>query len=104
MESAEPEVRRRHVEKTLDPLDHLAGCFVGKRNGKDMPGFDTVGDKIGDFRGQIAGLTTSGPGQNKRRPGDVFDSLPLFRIECCKIDNPFQSRTFLSLHQPAPGR
>ncbi len=63
------------------PLPHLLGRLVGEGNGQDLPGFDPLGQEVGDPVGQDLGLPAAGPGQNQKGAGTMLDRFPLLLIK-----------------------
>src|SRR5208337_1572761 len=65
-----------------NPLFHLVGSFVGERHrqdvlGWDWPGFDQIGNPVGDD----AGLAAAGSCQDQQRPFRLFYRSALLGIK-----------------------
>ena len=82
VERADPHVLCCRADKIADPLFHLAGSLVGKRDGQDALRMHAFAiDEMRDAMGEHAGLARAGTCHHKQRPAGMHDSVELIGVE-----------------------
>ena len=87
MEGAHPHATGTAGNKCRQTLAHLGRGFVGKRDGKDLPGLNTqVAEHMGDAEGQDAGLARASTGKDQQRTLGRQDGLALGGVKAVDVD------------------
>ena len=81
MECAQPNVLRRISDQCIHAFTHLAGSLIGKCNGKDAVGRNTMFQQIGDAKCQYTGLSGPRAGNDEERPLQARDSALLWLVQ-----------------------
>ena len=79
------------AEHAVDPVLHLRGRLIGKRDGQDVVGINAqLFDEVGDPVGQHPGLAASRAGQYQQRPVGIGRGLYLSGIQfASEVHSPF---------------
>src|ERR671910_494954 len=83
MERADPKTGWIPIQQLADPLFHLPGSLVGKRDRKNLVGRNSVPiDQSRNARGEYAGLARARSCKHEERAVNVLDGLALCGIQC----------------------